>query len=253
MRIKVLASGSKGNSTLIISNDTKILIDVGISYSKIKKYLVDEDINISELNAIIITHAHKDHILGLASLIKKENLLVYIKSDHYEEIKKIINPDNIVIVDKDVLEINDLKIEYLRMSHDTFCYSFIISDGYKKIYYVTDTGYINRRYKSKIKNMDMYLIEANHNETMLMEGPYPLILKQRVVSDTGHMSNKYVASLLKEIVGENTEYIVLMHISENNNTEEAALTEVSEELEKIFYNKELIAAKQYEAMEIIEI
>ena len=110
MRIKVLASGSKGNSTLIISNDTKILIDVGISYSKIKKYLVDEDINISELNAIIITHAHKDHILGLASLIKKENLLVYIKSDHYEEIKKIINPDNIVIVDKDILEINDLKI-----------------------------------------------------------------------------------------------------------------------------------------------
>ena len=239
MKIKVLASGSKGNSTLIMTEKCKLLIDAGISYRKIKKFLSDEEINVSELNGVLVTHVHSDHISGLASLVAKEN--------------KVIPQDYIEIVKDKNLNIEDIEIEYLNMSHDQPCYSYIISDGDKRIYYVTDTGYINRRYKEKISNMDMYLIESNHNEVMLMEGPYPTILKQRVISDSGHMSNKYAGKILREVIGDKTEYIVLMHISENNNTEEMAITEVDEELSKVSYMGRLIPAKQHEPLELIEL
>lgn len=253
MKIKVLASGSKGNSTLIMTENCKLLIDAGISYRKIKKFLSDEEINVSELNGVLVTHVHSDHISGLASLVAKENTKIYIQEDQYEEIAKVIPQDYIEIVKDKNLNIEDIEIEYLNMSHDQPCYSYIISDGDKRIYYVTDTGYINRRYKEKISNMDMYLIESNHNEVMLMEGPYPTILKQRVISDSGHMSNKYAGKILREVIGDKTEYIVLMHISENNNTEEMAITEVDEELSKVSYMGRLIPAKQHEPLELIEL
>lgn len=253
MKIKILASGSKGNCTYISSLNANILIDVGISYKKIKNFLEEDEINMSDIDAIVITHTHNDHINGLASVIKKENYPVYIKEELYDDIRKIIPDENINIIDGEFLKINDLDIECLKMSHDADCYSFIINDGYKSIYYVTDTGYINRKHLNKIKNKNMYLIESNHNEEMLLNGPYPLILKQRVLSDTGHMSNKYAGKILKDVVGEDTEYVVLLHISENNNNEEKALEEINEELEKINYNGSLLAAKQNIAMEMIEI
>lgn len=253
MKIKVLASGSKGNCTYIETGESKILIDVGITYKKVKSLLEEENIIVSDINGILITHTHKDHIVGLSSLIKKNDVKVYIKDCHYDVIKNIIPQENIFIVEDYLLAIGELNIEYLKMSHDEGCFAFIIGDNDKQIFYVTDTGYINKKYLDKIKNMDMYLIEANHNEVMLMEGPYPNILKRRVISDSGHMSNKYAAKILTDVVGPRTENIILMHISENNNTEETALSEVEEELNKVLYNGSLIAAKQYEALEMIEI
>lgn len=253
MKIKVLASGSKGNCTYIETGESKILIDVGITYKKVKSLLEEENIIVSDINGILITHTHKDHIVGLSSLIKKNDVKVYIKDCHYDVIKNIIPQENIFIVEDYLLAIGELNIEYLKMSHDEGCFAFIIGDNDKQIFYVTDTGYINKKYLDKIKNMDMYLIEANHNEVMLMEGPYPNILKRRVISDSGHMSNKYAAKILTDVVGPRTVNIILMHISENNNTEETALSEVEEELNKVLYNGSLIAAKQYEALEMIEI
>lgn len=252
MRIKIIASGSKGNSTFIESNNTRILIDAGVLYTRINKTLESIDVDVNSLDGIIISHTHSDHIGGLSSLIKKVNIPVFIKEELYPEIKKIIPSDNIVIIEDQNVSIGDLDIEIINASHDVPAFGFIISDSKKKILYLTDTGYINRKYYSKLENLDAYIIESNHDEKMLMEGPYPYILKQRVISDKGHLSNRYTGRFLNKSVGPKTKYIVLAHISENNNTEELALEQVKEEL-KDNYKKKFVIAKQHIDTEMIEI
>ena len=253
MRIKVIASGSKGNSTLIESGNTRILIDAGINYSRIKDTLESINVEMESLDGIIISHTHSDHIGGLAALIKKTGLPVFIKEELYPEIKKIVKDDNIIIVEEDKTTIGNLDIEYISLSHDVPSFGFIINDEKSKILYMTDTGYINRRYYSKLENLDAYIIESNHDEKMLMEGPYPYILKQRVISDKGHLSNRYTGKFLDKTIGDKTKVVVLAHISENNNTEELAVEQVKDELKNNNYLCNIVVAKQHIDTEMVEI
>ena len=253
MKIKVIASGSKGNSTFIESGNTRILIDVGINFSRIKSTLDDINVDSNTLDGIIISHTHSDHIGGLSSVIKKINVPVFIKEELYSEIKKLIPKDNIVIIEDQNITIGDLDIDIINASHDVPAFGFIISDSKRKILYLTDTGYINRKYYSKLENLDAYIIESNHDEKMLMEGPYPYILKQRVISDKGHLSNRYTGRFLDKSIGTNTKCIVLAHISENNNTEELALEQVKDELKTCNYKNKIVIAKQHIDTEMVEI
>ena len=253
MIIKVLASGSKGNSTYVESKNTKILIDVGINYTRIKNELEKINVSPSSLDAIIITHTHSDHIGGLASLVKKLNVQVFIKEDLYEEIKKIVPDERITLIEDQKLVINDFDIEIINASHDVPAYGFVISDGKKSILYLTDTGYINRKYNDKLSNLDAYIIESNHDEKMVMEGPYPYILKQRVLSDKGHLSNRYTGRFLNKAIGDKTKYIVLAHLSENNNTEELAVEQVLDELKNNKNKFKIITAKQHTETETVEL
>ena len=254
MRIQVIASGSKGNCTYIESKNTKILIDVGINYPRIKKALDDINTDIKTLDGIIISHTHTDHIGGLSSLIKKINIPVFIKEELYKDIKKIIPESNIVVIDEPKLIINDIEIKYINASHDVPAFGFVISDDKNKILYLTDTGYINRKYYKELENLDAYIIESNHDEKMLMEGPYPYVLKQRVISDKGHLSNRYTGSFLNKTIGDKTKYIVLAHISENNNTEDLAYSQVEDELKDNDNKKrKIIIAKQHIETEMVEL
>ena len=252
MKIHILASGSKGNSTLIESNNTRILIDAGINNLRITNTLKKYNIDPYTLDGIIITHTHADHISGLASVVKKLDIPVVIKEDLKKEISKVISEDKLMIFDEDSFSIKGLDIETIKASHDVPTYGFIIGDGDKRVLYLTDTGYINRKYISATENLDAYIIESNHDEKMLMEGPYPYILKQRVISDKGHLSNRYTGQYLNKVIGDKTKCIVLAHISENNNTPELALQQVKEEI-KDKYDKKIICAKQHEETEVIEI
>lgn len=253
MKIKILASGSKGNCTYIESNNTRILIDVGINYLKIKKNLDKMNVEMNTLDGILITHTHSDHINGLASIIKKENITVFIKEELLPEIKQIISEENIVIVEEQFF-IKDFDINIINASHDVPAYGFIINDDNHSIVYLTDTGYINRKYYELTTNKDVYIIESNHDEKMLMEGKYPYILKQRVISDKGHLSNRYTGKYLNKAIGNKTKYIVLAHLSENNNTPELALEQVKDELKNNSFDlNKLIVAKQYDETELVEI
>ncbi len=252
MRIQVIASGSKGNCTFLESNNTKLLIDAGVNYTRIKKALEKINVNPSSLDGIIISHTHSDHVGGLASLIKKINTPVFIKEELKEEIRKIIPEEQIIIVENNNLIINDFNIEIINASHDVPAFGFIINDGRAKIMYLTDTGYINRKYYKMLENLDAYIIESNHDEKMLMEGPYPYILKQRVISDKGHLSNNYTGHFLERTIGDKTKYIILAHLSEKNNTEELALEQVKNVIKDV-YDKKIVIAKQYEETELVEI
>ena len=253
MRIKVIASGSKGNSTFVESGNTRILIDAGVNYSRISKTLEEIDVDPLSLDGIIISHTHSDHIGGLSSVIKKLKIPVFIKEELYHDIKKVIPSEYIVLIENQNLSIGDLDNELINASHDVPAFGFIISDSKRKILYLTDTGYINRKYYEKLNNLDAYIIESNHDEKMLMDGPYPYILKQRVISDRGHLSNRYTGRFLNKSIGNKTKYIVLAHISENNNTEELALEQVKEELKESGYKKKIIIAKQHIDTEMVEI
>lgn len=252
MKVKVLASGSKGNSTLVRTERINILVDIGITYQQLYSELEKINLTPKDISAILVTHTHSDHIKGLSALVKKTNLKVYALEEMVDELSKKIPLDNIFIYENP-LELDELKINLIRISHDVEGVGFIIEHKNHSLVYITDTGYINQKYLPLMKNKEVYIIESNHDEEMLMEGPYPYILKQRVISDKGHLSNKTTAEYLLKTVGENTKKIVLAHISENNNTEELALSTTKELLEQNNIYKDIIIAKQYESLEEIEV
>ena len=251
MKFKTIASGSKGNCSIVLCDETKLIIDMGISYLTLKKSLEENSLSFDQFTGILITHNHKDHINGLASLIKKTNIPAFLPKEMYEGLKEVLPKDRCIFID-DVFNINDVKIELIHTSHDAPCsVGFIIDYNDKSMVYVTDTGYINRKYLNKMTKKDLYLIESNHDEVMLMDGPYPRFLKERVISDKGHLSNTTTSKYLKKIVGNNTKCVLLAHISEKNNTEELAYECTKKELEGT--NIEILIAKQYEESPLIEV
>lgn len=251
MQLKVLASGSKGNSSLVICDDIKILIDIGISYSRIKSHLEINNIKIDEIKALFITHSHSDHIKGLKTFIKETNISVYIPEEMYDELKETLPKERCIFI-KDSFSINNVNIELIHTSHDTdFSVGYIFEYKNRTLVHVTDTGYINRKYLTKMEDKNVYLIESNHDEAMLMDGPYPRFLKERVISDRGHLSNKTTAGYLKKITTENTNCVILAHISEKNNTKELAYQESKEVLKN--KNIRLLVAEQDNESELIEV
>lgn len=251
MKLKTIASGSKGNCSIVLCDGTNFIIDMGISYLTLKKSLEENSLSFDQFTGVLITHNHNDHINGLASLVKKTNLPVFIPEEMYEGLKGVVPKERCEFID-DLFKINDVTIELIHTSHDApYSVGFIITQDDKSIVYVTDTGYINRKYLNKMVDKDLYLIESNHDEVMLMDGPYPRFLKERVISDKGHLSNKTTSKYLEKIVGNRTKYVILAHISEKNNTEELAYSCTKKVLDNT--NIEVLVAKQYEESPIIEV
>lgn len=251
MKIKSLASGSKGNCTIVLCDDTKLIIDMGISYLTLKRSLEANSLSLTDFSGILITHCHSDHIKGLSSLVKNTNLKVFIPEAMYDSLKEYVPYPKCEFIDDNFM-INDVKIELIHTSHDVpFSVGYIIEHNNKSFVYVTDTGYLNRKYLARMVGKDAYMIESNHDEIMLMNGPYPRILKERVISDRGHLSNNTTAKYLKKIMGLNTKNVILAHLSENNNTEEKALEAmIKEDIDK---QATITIARQHEESPFIEV
>lgn len=254
MLITNLASGSKGNSTLLICGDTKLLIDDGINYKTLKDKMNLLGYDPKELYGILITHTHKDHIGGLAVLVNKTNLRVFANPLMVKELNKYIDKNNIIEIE-DTFHINDIDIKTIPLSHDVpICTGYIIKHNKKELVYITDTGYINKKHFKQLTNKDAYFLESNHDEEMLMNGPYPLILKQRVISDIGHLSNSTAAEYLSTWIGDKTKVIILGHLSETNNNKDVCqetITKVFNENDIKFNN--ILIADQREITGPIEV
>lgn len=244
MKVKVLASGSKGNVTYVEDKDTRILIDIGMRCIYVEEKLKEMGVEPSSIDAILITHTHNDHIQGLKTFARKYNTKVYISPKMDVE----VDSKNIVYLTKE-MTIKDISVKVFKTSHDVVSYGYILQD---ELVYITDTGYINSKYFDMLKNKKIYIMESNHDIEMLEEGPYPYHLKQRVWSDKGHLSNKMSSEYLSEFIGDNTSTVILAHLSEVNNLETLALQEFNERENNRRVNK-VIVARQKEPTELVEV
>ena len=252
MKVSVLSSGSKGNTTYIETKNAKILIDAGNSSKYILEKLQELNVNPNDIDAILITHIHVDHVKGLPVLLKKINPTVYMTEKMHPYLDYI---ENYIIIDRDIINIKDIEVNVIKTSHDTDdSVGYIINNEGKSIVYITDTGYINRKYFDLLKNRNIYIMESNHDVEMLNNGKYPFELRQRILSDKGHLSNYDSAKYLSTFIGNNTKYILLAHLSEENNTQELAYDTLNERLNKEnIHVDNIIIAKQNQETELINI
>ncbi|MEG0825850.1 MAG: MBL fold metallo-hydrolase [Bacilli bacterium] len=254
MKVSVLASGSKGNSTYLETTSHKILIDIGTNCKYIEKELLDIDVLPSSIDTIFITHDHIDHISALKVFLKKNHPTVYVTKKIKEEIEKKIILEKYQIINNKLL-LDELTVDILKTSHDAIdSVGFIFETEFSSLVYITDTGYINVKYFERLKNKKMYILESNHDVEMLMNSKYRYDLKVRILGDRGHLSNEMATNYLKEFIGQKTEYIILIHLSEENNTEEIAYSTLEKKLkEEHIENKKIIIAKQNERTDLIEV
>lgn len=230
-----LYSGSSGNSLLVQSNNTKILIDCGQSAKKIENALTDIDIDISEIDAILVTHEHSDHIQSLGTVSKKYDIPVFANFETWEAMpnQKIkISPNNIKMFENDKeFQIGNLQIMPFSTPHDAAnpC-GYSICNGSKKISIATDLGHIDNNIFSNIKDSKFMLLEANYEPEILKVSRYPYLLKQRIAGPHGHLSNIEAGQTISHLFGKELKEVMLGHLSKENNFPEMAYKTVAEEL-----------------------
>lgn len=255
MKVCVLSSGSKGNSTLIITDKVKILIDLGTTTSYVEAALNNLNVDVKEISHILITHSHVDHIKGLKVFIKRYNPVILVTEDMKNVLEKELGNFRYEYYEDKKAIIGDLTVNVIKTSHDAEeSIGFVLTNNNSSMVYITDTGYINQKYFKILSNNNLYVLESNHDIKMLMDGPYPYYLQQRVRGDKGHLSNKQASDYLCKFIGDNTRKIVFAHISEHNNSYEKVIETFNEELSKNDMKfDDVLIAKQNEATEVIEV
>ena len=229
MRLCSIASGSSGNCIYVGSEQTHLLVDTGISKKRIDEGLLQLGVKGDEIKGILITHEHSDHIQGLGVFSRKYHVPIYATKGTIKGIEQCKTlgkmPEGLLhIVDVDkTFSIGDLSVKPFSISHDANQPSgFRIEDQEKAIAVATDLGVYDEYIIENLKNLNAVVLEANHDIHMVEVGPYPYHLKQRVLGKHGHLSNEASGRLLCEIIHDKLEYIVLGHLSKENNYPELA-------------------------------
>ena len=255
MKVSVLSSGSKGNSVLVKTDNTKILIDLCVTKSYIEEKLEELEVDPNEIKAILITHTHVDHIQGLKVFLKKYHPKLYVNKVILSLLHEYILDFDYELYETPNFNIDDIEVMVIKTSHDVKgSVGFIIKNENKSLVYITDTGYINNKYFNVLSNHNLYIMESNHDIKMLMNGKYPFHLKQRILSDKGHLSNDDASFYLSEFIGNNTNTIILAHLSDDNNTYSKALDTLTGVL--LSKNKKvdnIMVAKQKKRTDWIEV
>lgn len=234
MKLTVLGSGSKGNVSYLESDNTKILIDCGLSFRQIQNRLASKELNLEDLQGVLVTHEHSDHIAGLNVLLKRVPANLYVTQETYDSFyykySENINDDLVKnITPHETFTIGDLEIYPLSISHDASdAVGYIIYVENKKIVYITDIGYLPKKDHEILMNADAYVFESNYDVTLLFTSNRPFYLKQRIDSVKGHMSNTDTAYNLAQLIGPKTKHIILAHPSRECNTKEKALETINE-------------------------
>lgn len=237
MKVISLASGSKGNSYLVATDNTKVLIDDGLSDKDLIAKLSLLHINPGDIDAIFISHEHDDHIKGLNTFLKNYSPKVYIHNDSAEHAnKKLKNglKNEIIFYNNEIITFKDIYVENFAQSHDSkHCCGFSISNNDAKISISTDIGYMSKEVLSHLLNSNLVYLEANHDEHLLLDNPnYPAFLKQRILGKNGHLSNKMSAETIKTLATNNVRQIILSHLSEENNSPNLAYNFIKDKLKE---------------------
>lgn len=245
MRFNVLASGSKGNCTYIQAGSTQLVIDCGGTKRYLSHSFHSLNVNLASIDALLITHDHIDHVAQM---------------NMFKDVAKVISPVPLfkraevhIVEPYQKHRINDVDITPLVLSHDrVMTYGYLIEHNDEKLVYITDTGYLKSNDYAWISNADYYIFESNHDVELLMRTSRPYPTKQRILSDSGHLSNEDSSQILAKISGEKTKAIVLAHLSSEANDAELAKACVIEAFikeGKDLQTIKLCCAKQFEMIE----
>lgn len=224
IKFKVIASGSTGNSTLVQTKETNMLIDVGIPYRTMIQELSLAGLTIEDIDIVLITHEHIDHV---------RSLKYFPEAKIYSGAGTLMLKNSNVIEPYEKYEYKDLSFLPLPISHDCLNgLGYVIQNHNENLVYITDTGYIPHKHHKHLKGATHYIIEANHDVQMLWESSRPPYLIRRIASDNGHLSNEQCGEFLADVISMNTQTITLAHLSEEANEPELAIKTVKKVLQE---------------------
>lgn len=242
-----LASGSKGNCIYVGTEHTKILIDAGISTKMIKSRLEEINVDLGDIDAILITHEHGDHIQGLKVLAYKMGIPVFTNSETAKGIAEYFHdcPKFKIFSTGETFEFGDFEIHPFSIQHDTLDpVAFTIRVNDLKLGFCADLGFVTTLVKNQLQNCDYLYVEANHQISMVHASPRPMVYKQRVLSRVGHLSNEACGNLLSEVAHPNLKHVHLAHLSSECNSHETALSVVRGILEQNGIHLDMCVAPQ---------
>ena len=231
LKLYSICSGSSGNAFLIQTKDSLIQIDCGGNKKQLLNFYQKYNINYHNIDLLLLTHNHNDHISQL-SLYKDHTIYSY---DHIEYNYHKIKPLKLI-------NYKDISILPIVLSHDTMIVGYIIKYNNEKLIYITDTGYIKEEYLELFKDSNYIIIESNYDINLLMNSNRPLYLKQRILSDTGHLSNEQTLNIINRIINHNTKVLWFAHISQECNDTNIII----DSIKNIKYNIDIKCLKQQE-------
>ena len=249
MKVAVLGSSSSGNSTYIEINNIKFLIDAGLQFGVTKDKLYNLGVTPDELDFIIVTHAHSDHVKSIHSFNRVYSTPIYISAETLEEYNKKDYIKNYVLFDE-IDNIMGIKFTKIPISHDKKGFGFVFEYKEDSIAYMADTGMIHSKYHELLKNKTIYLMESNHDVEMELNGTKDAATKYRNIGVMGHLSNEDCAMYLNHFIGPKTKHIILIHISDHDNTYEKAYEVNRNAIDK---NINIILSYKDDTSEIINI
>ncbi len=227
IRFCSLYSGSSGNCLFISSGSTRILIDAGLSCKKITEALNSIGESPQDIDALLITHEHSDHIRGVGTFSKRFGVPVYANYSTWAAMEAYVEnvsaENRVSFVTGEKFGVGDIEIEAFNIPHDAVepvGYNFYING--RKITTATDIGHVNKNLLSSIENSELILLESNHDVELLKVGPYPWHLKRRILSDVGHLSNEMAGKVVAYLASKGTKRFLLGHLSRENNFPELA-------------------------------
>ena len=237
MELFSIASGSSGNCICVGNDTSHVMIDCGVSGKWIENGMNEKNYTTSDMQGLLITHEHSDHVSGLGVISRKYHLPIYTTRGTWDAISRMKRLGDIdqglfheIRPDED-FAIGSLLVHPIRISHDAAePVAFVIRDDKKSVGVITDLGIYNDYIIDNIRGLDAVLLEANHDLHMLEVGPYPYRLKRRIMGERGHLSNELSGQLLGHILHDRMKHILLGHLSKKNNYEELCLQTVRMEV-----------------------
>lgn len=240
MKISVFSSGSSGNCTLVQAGDYNIIIDIGISKKSLDENLLNHNLTLDNIQVLLITHEHSDHTKGFNAILKYDNIKIYLTKgtyhyilssnrdknpNVYEKMQEKLENGSIILLnrlEKSMfyygIDLYNVKIDVLPTFHDASeSIGFVIYENDKKLVYITDTGYVHEILFNTISNADAYILESNHDPSILMHSKRPYHLKMRILSNHGHLSNEDSMVVLANTIGDKTKLVMHAHISQECN------------------------------------